>query len=166
MKSACFTGHRPNKLPWREDEQSQDCLALKRRLELAIREAVTDGCTHFITGMAPGVDIYAAETVLQLRESCGITLECALPFMGHADGWNAPLRARHDDILRRANSVTTLASHYTPSCMDVRNRYMVQQSDRLIAVYGGGRGGTANTLRHALKAGLIVTVIDPFDLEE
>ena len=30
--TCCFTGHRPNKLPWGEDERAPRCLALKARL--------------------------------------------------------------------------------------------------------------------------------------
>ena len=30
--TCCFTGHRPNKLPWGEEERDPRCLALKARL--------------------------------------------------------------------------------------------------------------------------------------
>ena len=38
-KTCCFTGHRPDKLPWGEDESDPRCLRLKR----AIAQAVEDG---------------------------------------------------------------------------------------------------------------------------
>ncbi len=46
-KSCCFTGHRPEKLDISIEE-------LEARLKTAIDEAVKDGFTTFITGMAPG----------------------------------------------------------------------------------------------------------------
>ena len=36
-----FTGHRPEKLPWRGDESDPRCLALKERLAAAVEDAYT-----------------------------------------------------------------------------------------------------------------------------
>ena len=37
--TCCFTGHRPEKLPWREDEGDPRCLELKARLAGAVEAA-------------------------------------------------------------------------------------------------------------------------------
>ena len=37
--TCCFTGHRPDKLPWGTDERDPRCTALKRRLTDAIAAA-------------------------------------------------------------------------------------------------------------------------------
>ena len=37
--TCCFTGHRPEKLPWREDEGNPRCLELKARLAGAVEAA-------------------------------------------------------------------------------------------------------------------------------
>lgn len=72
----CFTGHRPEKL-------NQPEKVVIAELEKAIRQAVADGFTTFISGMARGVDIWAAETVLRLRsDGAPIRLICASPFEG------------------------------------------------------------------------------------
>ena len=42
-----------------------------------------------------------------------------------------------------------------------RNRYMVDHADTLIAVYGGGAGGTKNTLEYAQRRGLQIAMISP-----
>ena len=54
----CFTGHRPEKL----DCSEQEAIAL---LQKNIRYAYDLGYTTFITGMSRGVDIWAAEIVLE-----------------------------------------------------------------------------------------------------
>ena len=38
-KTCCFTGHRPDKLPWGEDESDPRCLRLKRAIAQAVRQA-------------------------------------------------------------------------------------------------------------------------------
>ena len=76
LHCACFTGHRPEKL--RQTEQ-EVCI----RLEREIQSAVENGFHTFITGMARGVDLWAAELVLQLREQgCAVRLVCASPYEG------------------------------------------------------------------------------------
>ena len=60
LRRVCFTGHRPEKLN-RSEKSVLD------GLETAIRQAIADGSNVFISGMARGVDIWAAEIVLQIR---------------------------------------------------------------------------------------------------
>lgn len=73
-KCCCFTGHRENKLKRSEKEILED-------LKQAINQAIDDGYTTFITGMAYGVDIWAGELVLKKRFwNRNIKLIAALPF--------------------------------------------------------------------------------------
>ena len=70
----CFTGHRMQKLTRSEE-------AIRRDLEDAIRMAIAGGYTTFITGMASGVDTWAAMEVLSLKASGkDVHLVCAVPF--------------------------------------------------------------------------------------
>ena len=83
MHRVCFTGHRPEKL-----KQSESVIV--KALETAIKEAISDGKNVFISGMARGVDIWAAEIVLRLRnEGQNVKLICASPYEGFERGWSA-----------------------------------------------------------------------------
>lgn len=55
--TCCFTGHRPEKLPWGEDEDSPACAALKRRMARTLEELLLRGWRHFLCGMAQGSDL-------------------------------------------------------------------------------------------------------------
>ena len=78
--SVCFSGYRPEKLPWGEDESDPRCAALKKRLYDAAESACAQGYRHFICGMARGVDFYACEAVLLLRRDYpDVTVEAAIP---------------------------------------------------------------------------------------
>ena len=161
-RTCCFTGHRPDKLPWGEDETDPRCLRLKESIVRAVEDAYVSGVRHFITGMARGIDLYCAEAVLELRKAEGdILLECARPCETQADSWPAAERARYMSILDRCNYETLVQHNYDRFCMLRRNRYMVDRSSRLIAVYNGApRGGTYQTLAYAMKKGLTVHTID------
>ena len=53
-----FTGHRPEKLPWGEDESDIRCAELKERLFDAVLAAYDQGYRHFLCGMARGSDFW------------------------------------------------------------------------------------------------------------
>ena len=56
--------------------------------------------THFISGMAMGVDIFAAEAVLKLKEKYPqIKLECAIPCETQANKWSEGWRNRYFDTI-------------------------------------------------------------------
>ena len=78
--SCCFSGYRPGKLPWGNDENDPRCRALKVRLRDVMEAAYDEGYRHFICGMAQGCDLYFCELALQLRgERPDMTIE--LPFI-------------------------------------------------------------------------------------
>ena len=69
-KQCAFTGHRPQSLPFGFNEADERCIALKQKLrDEIIRQIEENGVTHFITGMAIGVDMFAAEIVLGLKSA-------------------------------------------------------------------------------------------------
>ena len=159
--TCCFTGHRPDKLPWGSRESDPRCLTLKRRLTQAVEGAYTQGMRHFICGMARGTDLYFAEAVLALRLCrSGVTLEAARPCESQADAWPEAERHRYQAILDQCDLETLVQHHYDRGCMMRRNRYMVDRSSRIIAVYDGvPKGGTAQTLAYAMRRGLKTEIL-------
>ena len=104
--TCCFTGHRPEKLPWGTDEGNPLCLDLKRRLAAAVLSAYDRGMRHFICGMARGCDLYFCEAVLALREMRpGVTVEAAIPCESQADRWPEGEKQRYRRLLERAPAV-------------------------------------------------------------
>lgn len=159
--TCCFTGHRPDKLPWGEQERDPRCLELKERLTAALEQAYQAGYRHFICGMARGADLYFAEGVLALRgRQADVTLEAARPCETQADSWPEGERRRYFAILDQCDYETLVQHHYDRGCMMRRNRYMVDRSAHIIAVYDGvPKGGTAQTLAYALRKGLTTDIL-------
>ena len=165
--TCCFTGHRPQKLPWGYDEEWEDCVKLKLKLACEIEAMRKKGVTTFISGMAVGVDMWAAEIVLDLKSAYPqdtIKLIAAIPYEGQANKWSVEYRERYFDILAQADQEVIMQEHYTKSCMHERNRFMVDNSAYMIAVFNGEKGGTANTLKYAESKGLNIVIINPNDL--
>ena len=159
--TCCFTGHRPDKLPWGTDESDPRCSALQEQLTAALERAYEAGCHHFICGMARGSDLLFCRAALTLRERHGdVTVEGAVPCQTQTDGWPAAERELHRSLLDQCNFETMVQHHYDRSCMMRRNRYMVDRSCRIIAVYNGiPKGGTFRTLAYAMKENLTTDII-------
>lgn len=139
----CFTGHRPQYLKRTLEEIQVD-------LEKAIREAVSEGYTTFITGMSQGADIIAGETVCRLKaDDPRLKLIAAVPFPGFEDRWGSHWKNRFKALLEKADFVKYVASGFSPDVFDIRNRWMVDKSAKVIAVFSGKHGGTLNTIRYA-----------------
>ena len=150
--TCCFTGHRPEKLPWGDNEGDPRCAALKKRLYDAVEAAYDGGMRHFICGMARGCDFYFAEAVIELRRRKGdVSLEAAVPCLTQAERWPEEDRLRWSSLLERCDLETLVQERYTRGCMLRRNRYMVDHSALVIAVYDGAGGGTRRTLEYALR---------------
>ena len=148
-------------MPWRSNENDIRCVFLKRRLEKEIVKAIKKDHTHFITGMALGVDTYAAQILLNLKNKYHITVEAAVPCRSQPDKWNAADRARYSELLAGCDIVTVLSEEYTPDCMYKRNQYMVDNSDMLVAVYDGKGGGTGQTVKYAESLGKEMVILKP-----
>lgn len=159
--TCCFTGHRPEKLPWGEREDHPNCVALKESMAAQLARMYEKGYRHFLCGMARGADFYFAEGVLALREAHpDVTLEAALPCAGQAKKWSLEDRARWTDLVRRCDSHTLLQEHYDRQCMLRRDRYMVDRSSAILAVFNGTRGGTQYTLNYAMDHRLDIYLFD------
>lgn len=117
-----------------------------------IRKAIEDGFVTFISGMARGVDIWAAEVVLRLRdEGKPIHLICASPFESFERSWSEDWMRQYNEILRRADIVKFVCKGYSRACFQIRNEWMVDRSALVIAVYNGTLGGMKNTIDYATR---------------
>ena len=160
--TCCFTGHRPDKLPWREDERDTRCVVLKEKIRDAVDAVYQAGIHHYICGMALGCDMYFSEAVISLRnEHPEITLEAAIPCETQSQYWNEADRNRYFYIVAQCDYETLLQRRYSSDCMLRRNRYMVDHSSILIAVFDGSFGGTMHTFNYAKKRGLEIIHIVP-----
>lgn len=149
----CFTGHRPEKL-------SRPEKALRDDLESEIRKAFVEGYSVFISGMARGVDIDAAEIVLQLREAGHpVRLICASPFPGFEESWDKEWQRRYNAVMESADLVRFVCPKYSRGCFQIRNEWMVNHSSRVIAVFNGQPSGTRNTIDYAMRQGIPVRTI-------
>ena len=161
-KTCCFTGHRPQKLPWKFNENDERCIRIKQRAEEEIEKAIIEGYTIFISGMALGFDMMCAEIVLKLSERySNIKLLCFIPCSDQCKKWEFSQKERYNKILNKAHVYQISNSKYRNGCMQERNRKMVEFSSKIIALFDGTSGGTEYTIKYAKGNGLDIVFIKP-----
>lgn len=171
-----FTGHRPKKLGgYGQGESSvvaRNVRAVLGLLVHRIAEAHPGGVT-FLSGMAQGVDTWAAEAVLEWRDvgRIPVRLVAVVPFEGQERIWPPPAQEGYRAILARADEVITLERpERRPSRDEVRgwlyarNHWIADRAELLVAVFDGSPGGTAETVRYAEQRGVPVLRLDPAPL--
>ncbi len=149
-----FSGHRPEKINVSEGKVIR---ALKKEIE----RAIADGYTTFISGMARGVDIWAAEIILRKRQkNKELRLVCAIPFKGIESLWDESWKMKFRDILSQADYIKYFSDCFTGSYIYMeRNKWMIDRSTRLIAVFNGEKGGTYNTILYAKEREISICLI-------
>ena len=131
-KICCFTGHRPKFFPWGSNTGDPAAAKMLHALESEILQAIADGYTTFLYGGALGVDTWAAETALRLRKKLPLTLIAVLPF----PGYNADVTEdSYRQIIAKSDRILYVEATQRMSALAARDRYMIDHSSRLIAVY-------------------------------
>ena len=123
------------------------------------RNCPNDACGYllFLCGWGRGFDMLAESTVLRIKQDYPqVRLEIIVPFRGQAKNWTKREQVQYDSILQKADRVVCLSELYDRGCMQVRNRYLVNQSSKCICYLEKNTGGTKYTVDYALSKNLQV----------
>ena len=144
-KTCCVTGHR--------DIPAEQTSHIKKSLEQEVDCAISDGFTCFISGFADGTDLLFAGIVAErIAKNPALKLIAAIPYQKRLDTLQKAERTKA--LIDLCAEIYIAADDYRPSVYAKRNRYMVERSDRVIAIYDGReKGGTVGTIRlaHTMK---------------
>lgn len=149
MKACALTGHRD--LPEKFDKN-----AVYDELERFLR----DGYDYFYCGMAQGFDLTALECLVTLRKKYRFRVEACIPYAGQEEYFSQKEKALYRSLIGWCDKVTVLCDGYREGCFLIRDRYMVDGADAVLAYCKRETGGTAYTVRYAQKKGLPVRFVD------
>ena len=150
-----FTGHRPDKLGGYKlpnPTYNYVCKEIEKTLLSLKPEKV-------ISGMALGIDQWAAFICVKNK----IPFTAAIPFEGQESAWPFKSQETYRILLSKAtDKVIVSPGGYSAQKMQIRNEWMVNNSDILIAVYNGDKaGGTANCVKYAEGLNKKIIYINP-----
>lgn len=155
-----FTGHR--QFAGSYDEDSTIVTWIKERLAALIEKAVRHGYKTFVSGGALGLDTWAAEEVIRQRDAgADIHLVMAIPCTGQDVRWTPESRERYRRILKAADCVHFCSKDsYEPGCMDIRDRWMLDNVSTVLAFQERKHSGTGRAVDTALSLGRKVVIVD------
>lgn len=139
------TGHRLHILPGYKGDGSS------HRLRAALLETAMDALEEWhpeevISGMATGWDMAVAAAAMMLN----VPFRAYVPFEGQDRLWSAADRTMYRSLLDEAAAVRVFSPVERKSAYIERDRAMVDDSSRLLALYcGDPRSGTGQTIQYA-----------------
>ena len=160
LRTACFTGHRPEKIPFDTREKLfRDMLTSV--IYLHAYEAVNSGYDTFFCGMQRGTDVWAGKKILSLKEVFPhIRLICVSPYEKEIESRRGTDRFDYLDLRENCDRFIVLQEEYSPHCYQNRNRFMVDNSSLIIGAVADRKSGTGQTLAYARRKGLRVDEIN------
>lgn len=160
-KTVCFSGHRREKLPDKGKTSSLKMRGILSMLYFEIEQSINDGYENFIVGGASGIDLMAAELIMQfIHSGKNIRLIVALPYPEFGSNYKNDDLFMRGNALETASQIITVSDSYYEGCYSKRNRFMVKHSSRLIAVVYDYKSGTGQTIGYAKKQKLDTKIID------
>lgn len=161
-KSVAFTGYRPEKIKISNPAPDMEQW-IRGALRVVIAQLYDKGYRRFLSGMADGFDLWAADEVLGLTEKLnGLELVAVVPHKDQPRKYDTSASKLYGDIIARAAEVVVLSEHYYKECYYVRNDYLVRNASLLVCYFDGQAGGTKYTVAKAKKEGLeIINLTNP-----
>ena len=154
MTIVSATGHRPNKLG-SYDLPNPIYNYVCKETERILKELNPDKC---ISGAALGYDQYFMNVCFRL----GIPVIAAVPFIGQEKMWPEKSQRMYHKLLEKAESVVIISEGgYSAQKMRIRNEWMSNNSDIVLACFDGSRGGTGNAVAYAQSKNKKIIFIDP-----
>jgi uncharacterized phage-like protein YoqJ len=154
-----ITGHRPSVLGCGYDIPNPTYDRICQQIKGEFIELKPE---KIISGMALGVDQWAVSIAMEL----GIPFIAAVPFKGQDSRWPVKSKKIYEDMLGSADRIVIigeLTSNNFAELMFLRNRWIVDNSSELLAVWNGDRkGGTFSAINYAeKKSNYHIRVIKP-----
>lgn len=133
-------------------------------LHSEIEKSILQGYKTFLCGMALGFDMICAEMILEFKKTYkDIRLIGAIPCENQDCKWNSEQKKRYKKILTQLDMIRCIYKEYNGiDCMVERNKYMINNSSKIIALFYGFSGGTKKTIDYAKKQGLEIVIIQSY----
>jgi uncharacterized phage-like protein YoqJ len=149
-----FTGSRPPKIGGYK-LPNPTYIHVCQQLDKILKELKPEKC---ISGMALGFDSYAANVCIKLE----IPFVAAIPFIGQEKAWPESSQKTYQKLLSKASEkVIVSEGGYSAEKMQLRNQWMCDHADIVIACWDKTPGGTKNCIDYAKSINKEIIYINP-----
>jgi uncharacterized phage-like protein YoqJ len=139
MKTVVVTGHKKHEIGlWNEKHSAFPYLKTAYKQKMV--QVIEEGAEWFLSSGAQGLELYAAEWVLQLKEDYPqVKLAMLLPYYGQEQNWKEEAKEQYQQVLSHADYINYISKreYSHPWQLSQKNRYLIEQSDGLITFFNG-----------------------------
>lgn len=168
MESCAVAGPKPTRFKFGYKEDNSLCRKIKKAMLRQFRRLYRKrGVRRFYIGGAIGVNLWAGELLLKLKEEPGyedLELAVILPFPGHDAKWDVRSRKRLEYLIQHSTEHLTASAEDCQESYISQNRYLVDHAQYLVAVSEEHREqetGSFQVTTYAREKGLEIIYIHP-----
>ena len=132
----------------------------KQELKKLLTKFVDKGFNTFLVGMALGFDTVCFQTLEEIKKQSEVKIIACIPCLGQDYKFTVKQKQEYDRMLSVADEKIVLSEEYTSTCMQKRNKFMVDNASGVLAYLKRDFGGTANTVKYAEKVGVPVIIFE------
>ena len=111
---------------------------IKRALETRMQNLIEEGTEWFVTSGSSGVEIWASEVVLSLKEQYPhVKLSILTPFLEQESRWPDDAKEQYYHVLNHADHVASITNrpYESPRQLRLKNDFIIKNTDGLLVVY-------------------------------
>ena len=168
MESCAVAGPKPTRFKFGYKGDNSLCRKIKKAMLRQFRRLYRKrGVRRFYIGGAIGVNLWAGELLLKLKEEPGyedLELAVILPFPGHDVKWDVRSRKRLEYLIRHSVEHLTVGTEDCRESYISQNRYLVDHAQCLVAVGEEHREQETESFQvttYAREKGLEIIYIHP-----
>jgi uncharacterized phage-like protein YoqJ len=174
MKVLLITGYKPQELQiFKKDDPALHFIkkAIQKRLLALLDEH--NGLEWIVISGQLGVELWAAETAYDLQSDYPkLKVAVLTPFLEQEEKWSDQNKEYYEFILSQANHIDSITKkkYESPLQLRLKNQFVVDKSDGLLAVYDEEGPGSPQYIiemarKKAEEKDYPIHIIDSYDLQ-
>ncbi|OZM57325.1 hypothetical protein CIB95_07625 [Lottiidibacillus patelloidae] len=173
MKVVLVTGYKAHELGI-FDNKHPGVRIIKQVVKTKLISLIEEGLEWVIISGQPGVEIWAGECVVELKEKYeNLKLGVLTPFFNQEERWKDDAKERYNQLLLEADFVDSISKkpYEDPSQLRIKNQYLVSKTDGLVILYDEDKPGspsyylTEAQKRYENDENYPILYITPYDIE-
>jgi uncharacterized phage-like protein YoqJ len=172
LKVVVVTGYKAHELGI-FDPKHEGVKIIKKVLNKRLTELIEQGLQWVLISGQTGVELWAAECVIKLKEEYkDIKLGVLTPFLNQENKWKTETQDIYKEILAQADYVDAISKkeYENPGQLKAKNQFLINKSDGLLVLYDEDKEGSPiyylNEANKKKKGGSYeILFITPMDIQ-
>ncbi|MFG6114567.1 SLOG family protein [Halobacillus sp. MO56] len=172
MKTMVVTGYKPMELGIFKNDDPR-IFYIKEALKKKLTDMLEEGLEWVLISGQMGVELWAAEVVMDLKEQYDVQLGFIPPFINQESRWPDEMKSRYEEMSMLADFYKPVyeKEYQGPYQFKAKDQFLVNHSDGALMLYDQDTPGSPDFFRkEALaaeeKMGYKILYITPLDLQE